>query len=130
IRRRSLVFIVSDFISGPGWDRPLMQLAQRHEVLAVRLYDPLETELPDLGLLVFQDAETGEQLFVDTHDGSFRKRFMAAADKREAAVRGALANSGVDALELSTEANLVDTVMRFADLRKRKRLVNPRVQAA
>jgi len=124
IHRRSLVFIVSDFISAPGWDRPLMQLAQRHEVVAVRLYDPLETELPYLGLLVFQDAETGEQLFVDTHDGRFRKRFMAAAEKREAAVRSALANSGVDALELSTNADLVDTVMRFADLRKRKRAVN------
>lgn len=123
IHRRSLVFIVSDFISAPGWERPLMQLAQRHEVVAVRLYDPLETELPDLGLLVFQDAETGEQLFVDTHDGSFRKRFMAAAEQREATVRGALRDSGVDALELSTEAELVDTVMRFADLRKRKRAV-------
>ena len=123
IHRRSLLFIVSDFISAPGWERPLTQLAQRHEVLAVRLNDPLETELPDLGLLVFQDAETGEQLFVDTHDGRFRKRFMDAAQRREAAVRSALANSGVDALELSTHADLVDTVMRFADLRKRKRTV-------
>src|SRR3954471_3022203 len=120
IHRRSLVFIVSDFISAPGWERPLTQVAQRHEVVAVRLFDPLETELPDLGLLVFQDAETGEQLFVDTHDGRFRQRFMDAADKREAAVRGALRDSGVDALELSTEANLVDTVLRFANLRKRK----------
>ncbi|HTM60777.1 MAG TPA: DUF58 domain-containing protein [Burkholderiales bacterium] len=124
IHRRSLLFIVSDFISAPGWDRPLMQLAQRHETVAVRLYDPLEIELPDLGLLVFQDAETGEQLFVDTHDGRFRQRFMDAAERREAAVRSALANSGVDALELSTDADLVDTVMRFADLRKRKRAVN------
>ncbi|HYL87621.1 MAG TPA: DUF58 domain-containing protein [Burkholderiales bacterium] len=124
IHRRSLLFVVSDFISAPGWERPLTQLAQRHEVVAVRLNDPLETELPDLGLLVFQDAETGEQLFVDTHDGRFRKRFMDAAARREAAVRGALANSGIDALELSTDADLVDTVMRFADLRKRKRTVN------
>jgi len=123
IHRRSLLFIVSDFISAPGWERPLTQLAQRHEVIAVRLNDPLEAELPDLGLLVFQDAETGEQLFVDTHDGSFRKRFMDAAEKREAAVRGALRDSGVDGLELSTGADLADTVMRFADLRKRKRVV-------
>ncbi len=72
---------------------------------------------------MFQDAETGEQVFVDTHDGRFRKRFMDAAQRREAAVRSALANSGVDALELSTDASLVDTVMRFADLRKRKRAV-------
>ncbi len=120
IHRRSLVFIVSDFISTPGWERPLTQLAQRHEMIAVRLQDPLEAELPDLGLLVFEDAETGEQLFVDTHDGRFRKRFMDAAARREAALRGALADAGVDALELSTEVDLVDTVLRFANLRKRK----------
>jgi len=123
IHRRSLLFIVSDFISAPGWERPLTQLAQRHEVIAVRLNDPLESELPDLGLLVFQDAETGEQLFVDTHDGRFRKRFMDAAEQREAGVRAALTGSGVDALELSTGADLVDTVLRFADLRKRKSTV-------
>ena len=76
--RRSLVFVVSDFISRPGWAEPLAHLAQRHEVVAVRLYDPLEMELPDLGLLVIQDAETGEQVFVDTHDKGFRKRFAAA----------------------------------------------------
>jgi uncharacterized protein (DUF58 family) len=122
VRRRSLLFLVSDFISAPGWERPLVQLAQRHEIIAVRLHDPLETALPDLGLLVFQDAETGEQLFVDTHDGSFRKRFMAAAEKRELELRAALADAGVDALELGTEADLVDTVMRFASLRKRSRV--------
>ena len=120
INRRSLLFLVSDFFSEPGWDRPLTQLARRHEMIAVRLHDPLENELPDLGLLVFQDAETGEQLFVDTHDGSFRKRFMDAAESREMAVRTSLVNAGVDTLELSTGADLVDTVLRFADLRKRK----------
>jgi uncharacterized protein (DUF58 family) len=123
IHRRSLLFLVSDYISAPGWDKPLLQLAQRHEMIAVRLHDPLEAELPDLGLLVFEDAETGEQLFVDTHDGRFRKRFMDAAEQREAALRTALRDAGVDALELATDANLVDTVMRFADLRKRKRAV-------
>ncbi len=123
IHRRSLIFLVSDFISAPGWERPLTQLAQRHEVIGVRLHDPLESELPDLGLLVFQDAETGEQLFVDTHDGKFRQRFMDAAERREVAIREALRNAGVDALELSTGSDLVDTVMRFADLRKRKRSV-------
>jgi len=120
INRRSLVFLVSDFFSEPGWDRPLTQLARRHETIAVRLHDPLENELPDLGLLVFQDAETGEQVFVDTHDKGFRKRFAAAARAREEAVRSALADSGVDALELSTGADLVDTVLRFASLRKRR----------
>jgi len=120
IPRRSLVFLVSDFISAPGWPEPLAHLAQRHEVLAVRLYDPLEMDLPDLGLLVVQDAETGEQVFLDTHDGGFRKRFAAAAERREQALRAALSDAGVDALELSTNDDLVDTILRFADLRKRR----------
>ena len=120
VARRSLIFVVSDFISTPGWEKPLARLAQRHEVIAVRLYDPLEMTLPDLGLLVMQDAETGEQIFVDTHDRGFRKRFAAVAAKREAELRAAFRNAGVDALELSTEGDLVDAVLRFADLRKRR----------
>ena len=120
MQRRSLVFVVSDFISAPGWGEPLAQLAQRHEILAVRLYDPLEMELPDLGLLVMRDAETGEQLFVDTHDRAFRKRFAALAERREQELRSAFRQAGVDALEFSTNDNLVDAILRFADLRKRR----------
>jgi len=118
--RRSLVFVVSDFISTPGWAEPLAHLAQRHDVVAVRLYDAMEMELPDLGLFVVQDSETGEQLFIDTHDKNFRKRFAAAAEKREAELRSALAVAGVDALELATDDDLVDAIMRFADLRKQR----------
>ena len=120
IKRRSAVFVVSDFISDPGWARALSLLGQRHEVLAVRLYDALEMELPDLGLVVVEDAETGQQLFVDTHDAAFRSRFASLAAGREAALRAALSAAGADCIELSTEDNLVDTLMRFARLRKRR----------
>jgi uncharacterized protein (DUF58 family) len=120
MRRRSLVFIVSDFISVPGWEEHLGQLAQRHEVIAVRLHDPLESQLPDIGMLVVQDAETGEQIFVDTHDKGFRRRFAAAAERREERLRGAFRSAGVDALELSTDDDLVGAIRRFADMRKRR----------
>ena len=118
--RRSLVFIVSDFMSVPGWTEPLAHLARRHEVLAVRLHDPLERDLPDLGVILIQDAETGEQLLVDTHDGRFRKRFASAAARRETGIRTAFRDAGIDALELSTDADIVDALARFADLRKRR----------
>src|SRR6185312_14113726 len=85
IRRRSLIFVVSDFISSPGWEKPLGYLANKHDVIAVRLTDPLEVRLPDLGLLTFQDAESGDQVFVDTHDKGFRTRFAAAARRRDEA---------------------------------------------
>ena len=118
--RRSLVFLVSDFISSPGWDESLARIAQRHEIVAVRLYDPAEMELPDMGLILMQDAETGEQLEIDTHDSGFRKRYAAAAQEREAALRLSLRAADVDALELSTSDDLVDAILRFADLRQRR----------
>ena len=124
VRRRSTVFVVSDFISEPGWEKPLGMLAQRHEVVAVRLLDPMELELPDLGLIPVRDAETGEQLLVDTHDAGFRKRFARIAAQREADLRQAFTRAGVDTLELSTDGDLVSAVMRFAELRKRRSRVS------
>jgi uncharacterized protein (DUF58 family) len=120
IKRRSTIFVVSDFISEPGWEKALAQLAQRHEVVAVRVMDPMELDLPDLGLLTLRDAETGEQILVDTHDAGFRKRFARIAAQREAELREALVRSNVDALELSTDADLVDAIVRFVEMRKRR----------
>lgn len=118
MHRRSLVFVVSDFITQPGWEKPLAQLAHRHDVVAIRLYDPLEMALPDLGLLTIQDAETAEQLFVDTHDRTFRSRFAAAVTQREEALHDAFSYAGVDVLELSTEDEVVDALFRFSALRR------------
>ncbi|WP_432262397.1 DUF58 domain-containing protein [Cupriavidus sp. TMH.W2] len=119
-KRRSVMFVVSDFISAPGWQASLGMLARRHEVVAVRLVDPLETALPDLGLVVLQDAESGEQMFVDTHDPAFRKRFAAAAQAREAELRLAFARAGVECLTLSTYARLDLALLHFAHERRRR----------
>lgn len=121
IRRRSLIFVVSDFISAPGWERPLRVLNQRHEVLAVRVFDPRERELPDVGPIIMEDAETGEQLYVDTGDRRFRERFAAAARRREAALHEGIASAGVDLFELSTEEDLVQGIIRYATRRERRR---------
>lgn len=120
IKQRALVFLISDFISAPGWERALRLLNQRHEVLAIRLLDPREIDLPDVGLIVMEDAETGEQLFVDTHDKTFRRRFNEMAQQREATLRETFKRSGVDALTLSTEEDLVRAIVRFAALRRQK----------
>jgi uncharacterized protein (DUF58 family) len=120
IKRRCSVFVVSDFISPPGWEQALAELSRRHDVTAVRLYDPLEMDLPDLGLVTMRDAETGEELLVDTHDKGFRRRFAAAARAREEALLGALARAGVDTLELATDDDLLDAILRFADLRRQR----------
>jgi uncharacterized protein (DUF58 family) len=121
IKRRSLVFVISDFISEPGWERALELLGRRHEVVAVRLIDRREVELPDIGAVVLEDAETGDQLYVDTHDRRFRQRFEQAARDRESRFLEAITRARVDAVSLSTDEDLVRAVIRMAERRKRRR---------
>lgn len=121
IKRRSLIFVVSDFISEPGWERSLSLLNQRHEVIAVRLFDPRELDLPDVGMVMLEDSETGGQLFVDTHDKKFRKRFADAALKRERELSESFQRAGVDVLPLSTETDLVHAIVKFAKQRQQVR---------
>ena len=123
MKRRALVFVLSDFISAPGWQPALARLARRHEVVAVRLFDPLEMALPDdadIGLVTLQDAETGEQLFVDASDPGFRARYQAIAEEQENTLLGDLARSGADILELATDDDLLEALLRYADLRRQR----------
>jgi uncharacterized protein (DUF58 family) len=119
-KQRSLIFVISDFISAPGWERPLRLLSQRHEVLAIRIWDQHERELPDIGPILLQDAETGQQLYVDTHDKRFRTRFAELAERREAELQQLFKRAGVDQLALSTNEDVVRAIVRFAGLRQRK----------
>lgn len=120
-QRRSLVFLISDFISEPGWERALSLLSQRHELVGIRLWDPHEVELPDAGLIVVEDAETGEQLYVDTSDATFRRRFYEVAEQREATLQATLKRVGVNLFSVSTEEALIKVIIRMATLRKQWR---------
>ena len=121
VKRRSVIFIISDFFSEPGWDRPLSQLSQRHELIAVRLWDPREVELPDAGLLMVEDVETGEHLYVDTSDPVFRRRFAEAARQQEQQLNAEVKRLGIDLHAISTEEDLTGAIVRMATLRKRRR---------
>jgi len=122
IRRRSLIFVVSDFISSPGWESVLALLSQRHEVLAIRLYDPAEMELPDAGMMVMEDSETGDQMYVDTHDKKFRRHFHDAIQKRENHLKESFKRAGVDVMSLSTEDDMVRSIVKFARRRQLRRI--------
>ncbi len=123
IKRRSVIFLISDFLSVPGWEKPLAMLAQRHDVLAVPISDPCERALPDIGLVTVEDAETGEQLYVDTHDPLVRERYRQVVEAHAAQMRSACRRAGVDILPLSTEDDLVKSIARYIMLRKQRRLV-------
>jgi uncharacterized protein (DUF58 family) len=121
LKRRSVIVVISDFISSPGWERPLALLAQRHEVIAIRLLDPLEIQLPDLGQVVFTDPETGEQLLVDSSDRAFRSRFEVLATQREGKVTQGMLDAGVEGVTISTQDDLAQAIFGLTDLRKRRK---------
>ncbi len=121
IRRRSLVVVVSDFLTDPGWEQPLALLARRHELVVIHLSDRRETELPDAGLLVVEDVETGELLSVDTSDPEFRRRFAHAAAARQADLDATAARAGVALYPVSTEDDLVTALVRLVALRRARR---------
>ena len=120
-RRRSLVVVVSDFISEPGWESPLALLARRHEVVAIQVIDPRESELPAVGMVYVEDAETGEQIFVDTDDPVFRPRLRAAAYARQAELTELTRGAGVDLHRVGTDEDLVRALVRISALRRRRR---------
>ncbi len=120
-RRRSLIFVISDFISVPGWERPMSRLTERHEVVAIRLVDRHELELPEAGVIVVEDVETGELLSVDTSDPVFRRRFREVAMAREAELRATAKRAGVPFYDVSTEDDLVRAFLRMVESRRRRR---------
>jgi len=121
VRRRSLIILISDFISEPGWERPLSMLAARHELVAIRLVDRRELELPDAGLIVVEDVETGELLSVDTSDPLFRQRFDELVAERQAELRAATRRAGIELDEVSTDDDLVRAILRMIERRKQRR---------
>jgi uncharacterized protein (DUF58 family) len=120
-RRRSVVVLVTDFVTPGDWAGALGRLARRHEVVALHVTDPREVDLPAAGLLYVEDAETGEQIFVDTDDEGFRSRLRALALERRAAVYDACERAGVDAHTVSTDEDLVPALVRVASARRRRR---------
>jgi uncharacterized protein (DUF58 family) len=121
IRRSSLLIVISDFLTPDGWQRPLSSLAMRHEVIAVWISDPREREIPDVGVVTFEDVENGKQLTVNTADARLRARFRAAAEAQRQAVKSDLQRARTAVAELTTETELVPQLVRFLKQREAER---------
>jgi uncharacterized protein (DUF58 family) len=121
LQRRSLVVIVSDFLTEPGWQGLLGQLARRHDVVPIQVVDRREFELPAAGMIYVEDAETGEVIFVDTDDPGFQLRLREQADERQSTLVADLRSIGLDLFTVSTDEDLVRALFRISQLRKRRR---------
>lgn len=121
IRKPSLVIVITDFMTADGWQRPLSSLAMRHEVIAAWVTDPRERDIPDVGVVTFEDPESGQQILVDTGDARLRLRFESAADTQREAIRTDLQRARAAIAELSTVADLVPQLVRFIKQREAQR---------
>jgi uncharacterized protein (DUF58 family) len=118
LRRRSLLLVVSDFLVADTWQLALGKLAQRHEIVAVRLVDPREGALPDVGLVTLEDPETGQQLHVDTSNVQLRTRFKLAAQQQTAKIQAELMACGAEVLLLRTDEDLMVSLLHFLRMRQ------------
>jgi hypothetical protein len=121
LKRRSIIFLISDFLADPaGYSRPLFVTARRHDVVAMELNDPLEREIPDVGLLALEDAETGEIVWVDSGDAAWRKGFEDRVEQLEDGKRQAFSSARVDRVSVSTDQDYLPPLIAFFRRRSRR----------
>ena len=121
-RRRSLIIVISDFIGEGDWERSLLRLGPRHEVVALRVVDAADDELPEAGLVVVEDAETGEQLVVDSGDPLLRARYRGAVEERDAGLAAGMRRVGVPVHRIDTAADLASALIEVVASTRRRRL--------
>jgi uncharacterized protein (DUF58 family) len=121
-RRRALIVVISDFIGDGDWDRSLLRLVPRHEVVALRVIDAADDELPDAGLVVVEDAETGEQLVIDSSDPLLRARLRAGVEGRDAGLAAGMRRAGVPIHRIGTDADLASALIEVVASTQRRRL--------
>ncbi|MDP7420378.1 MAG: DUF58 domain-containing protein [bacterium] len=110
--KRCVVFLVSDFL-GMGYERSLKVINRRHDIIAVTIIDPVETEIMDLGFILIEDAETGECRLIDTGSESFRKGYKARSLGRRRELTRMLQSASVDQIEVLTDRSFVHPLVRF-----------------
>ena len=118
-RRRGLAVVISDFLGGTEWQRPLRALSARHDLLAIEILDPRDVDLPDVGTVVLADPESGKQREVHA-SALLRKEFAAAADEHRAMVASAIRRAGGGHLVLRTDSDWIADTVRFVVARKRR----------
>lgn len=119
LKRKAVVFMIGDFLADVSF-ASMATFNRRHDLVAVRIGDPRETILPDVGIVVFEDAETGELIEVDAGDRRTRRLFAEAADRRSHELEETCLRAGVDLLQLSTGQDYRKALHRFFRLRERR----------
>jgi len=122
VTRRAVVFLISDF-QAPDFSRELAVTARRHDLIAVRIQDERERILPNVGIVSLEDAETGEQIEINTADRTLRERYTALAETRQNEITRLLRRNNVDKIDLRTGEEYLPALRAFFKNRERRLLV-------
>ena len=117
--RKAVVFLISDFITS-GYDKQLKVANKRHDVIAIEITDPREQELPRVGMVYLEDAETGERIFVDTGNSNVRKKYRRQFDETREQLHSSLRSMGVDIITVSTAESYIQPIIKFFKMRARR----------
>ena len=120
LHRRSVVFLISDFID-EDYERPLQLMRRRHDMVAVSIFDPRERALPDVGFINLQDAETGEQFLVDSSRREVRAYFAQQQEREDEQRRALFRRNGIDEVPIDITKSYVDPLVRLFHERVRRR---------
>lgn len=117
--RRAIVFLMSDFLDR-GYERAFHRTGRRHDLTAVRIADPREEELPAVGLVELEDAETGRRLLLDTSSADVRRTYAQAGRQRRESLRQLARSSRIDLIEVSTDGGHLDALVHFFQQREHR----------
>ncbi len=120
IKKRSIIFLISDF-QDEGYSDALKHLRNKHDVIAIKITDPLESKIPAMGIVHFLDPETGKNFVVNTNNQRFRKNYIAESNKWELNTLNIMKECKVDMLNLNTEQSYVKELQKFFSMRLKKR---------
>ena len=120
VKRKAIVFLISDFVTEDSFKRSLSVASKRHDVIAVEVFDPAEKSLPDTGLVTLLDAETGEEILIDTSNPDFRRRFAKEIKTQELLLKRAFGQCGVDHILVPSNQSVADPLVKFFKKREKR----------
>ncbi len=120
LNRKAICFLISDFLSSPSFDKPLRIAGRRHDMIAVTITDPRETEIPRVGFLELEDAETGELFLLNTSDARSAQLFSQRVRKEQEERKRSFASMGVDVIDVRTDSPYIDAIIRFFRIRGKR----------
>ncbi len=121
LKRRSIIFFLSDFITEEDYKKSVKIIGNKHDFIAMKIYDPIESEIPNVGMIRLLDKETGDEIIVDSSDKKAMKKYIQESTQENERLKTMFSRLNIDFIKLSTSDDYIKTLLMFFALRKKRR---------